>query len=286
MSALKNRVVVGIDSSQSSVAAVEWASDEARLREAPLGLLHAWFGETTGAPPGRGTRVTKDAGAALLDAARERVLLRHPGLVVSTELADGHAREALVSAAGDAALLVVGARGSGGFPWLLLGSTGLYAAAHASCPVVVVHATGAGTGGGVVAGLQGRGQDDAILAYAFDSAQRRSLALRVVHSSSYPLVVGSGHELPVVYDEGHIAAEHERLLAELLAGWRERFPGVAVTAVSVRSSAARELVTGSEEQQLVVVGRHGVHRGPLGRLGSTSQAVVRHAACPVAVVPV
>lgn len=149
----------------------------------------------------------------------------------------------------------------------------------------MVHPTEAGTGGEVVAGVQGRGQDEQVLAYAFDSARRRNLPLRVLHAWAYPLVTGPGHELPLVYEEGHIATEHERLLSEVLAGWRERFPDVTVTATSVRSDPARELVSRSRAQRLVVVGRHGEHRGPLGRLGSTSQSVVQHARCTVAVVP-
>ncbi|MEU1424221.1 universal stress protein [Kitasatospora sp. NPDC005751] len=283
---MRNPVVVGVAASQSSLEAVDWASDEAWLRNAPLRVVHAWFGEAAHAPAGQETRLSKDAGAGLLDAARERALLRHPGLAIVTELVDDHPRQALAAAAEEALLLVLGARGTGGFPRLLLGSTSLRAAGHAACPVVVVHDTGAGAGGGVLVGVQGKGHDDEVLAYAFDSARRRNLPLFAVHAWAYPLVAGPAHDLPLVYEEADIAAEHDRLLAEVLAGPRERFPDVTVTATAVRSNPARELVAGSQTQRLVVVGRHGEQRGPLGRLGSTSQAVVRHAGCPVAVVPV
>lgn len=282
---MRNPVVVGVAASQSSVEAVDWASDEAWLREAPLRLVHAWFGEAAHAPAGQRTRLSQEAGAGLLEAAREQVRLRHPGLDVVTELVDDHPRQALAAAAGSALLLVLGARGSGGFPRLLLGSTSLQAAAHAACPVIVVHPAEAGSDGGVLVGVQGRGHDDEVLDYAFDSARRRNLPLLAVHAWAYPLVAGPAHDLPLVYEEADIADEHERLLAEVLAGRRERFPEVTVTATTVRSNPARELVAGSQTQRLVVVGRHGGPRGPLGRLGSTSQAVVRHAGCPVVVVP-
>ncbi|MGV9267531.1 universal stress protein [Kitasatospora sp. NPDC003701] len=281
---MRNPVVVGVAASQSSLEAVDWASDEAWLREAPLRLVHAWFGEAAHAPAGQETRLSQEAGAVLLDAARAQVLLRHPGLDIATELVDDHPRQALSEASGGALLLVLGARGSGGFPRLLLGSTGLQTAAHADCPVVVVHPAKA-EAGGVLVGVQGRGHDDEVLDYAFDSARRRNLPLLAVHAWAYPLVAGPAHDLPLVYEEADIADEHERLLAEVLAGRRERYPEVTVTATSVRSNPARELVAGSQTQRLVVVGRHGEPRGPLGRLGSTSQAVVQHAGCAVAVVP-
>ncbi len=198
---------------------------------------------------------------------------------------DGRPHEALTGAAQGAVLLVVGDRGSGGFPGLLVGSAGLHVAAHAPCPVVVVH-HGPVADGGVVVGVEGRDAEGPVLDYAFEAARRQSLPLTVLHAWSYPLVLGPGHEVPPVYEEGHVAAEHERLLAEVLAGRRERFPDVAVTTSVVRSGAAKELVAASAGHRLVVVGRHGEPSGPLGRLGSTSQAVVQHAHCPVAVVPV
>ncbi|MFE2724159.1 universal stress protein [Kitasatospora sp. NPDC059327] len=291
---MSNPVVVGVAASQSSLEAVEWASDEAWLRDAPLRLVHAWFGEAAHAPAGQETRLSKDAGAGLLEAARDRALVRRPGLAVATELVNDHPRQALAAAADGALLVVVGTRGSGGFPRLLLGSTSLQTAAHAACPVVVVRpreaeagaGAEAGTGGGVLVGVRGRGRDDEVLAYAFDTARRRDLPLHAVHAWAYPLVTGPDHDLPLVYEEADIADEHERLLAEVLAGRRAEYPEVTVTTTAVRSNAARELVAGSQSHQLVVVGRHGEPHGPLGRLGSTSQAVVQHAGCPVVVVPV
>ncbi|MFJ2805881.1 universal stress protein [Kitasatospora sp. NPDC087271] len=265
-------VVVGVDPSTRSRAAVDWAVDEAFRRRADLRLVHARYGGTG------------PAEAQRLDAEWARVAARHPGLTVAAELVDGPPRETLVGAAAGAELLVVGDRGSGGFPELLVGSTSLYAAAHAPCPVVVVHHEPV-TEGGVAVGVEGREAEGPVLAYAFEAALRQSLPLAVLHAWSYPPLLGPGHEVPPVYEEGHIAAEHERLLAEVLAGWRERFPDVAVTTSVVRSGAAKELVAASADQRLVVVGRHGRPNGPLGRLGSTSQAVIQHAQCPVAVVP-
>ncbi|MDH6576915.1 universal stress protein [Kitasatospora sp. MAP5-34] len=205
---------------------------------------------------------------------------------MTTELVDGHARDALVAAAREAELLVLGARGSGGFPRLLVGSTSLHVAAHATCPVIVVHpAADRAAAGGVVVGVHGRAPEDRVLTFAFEAARQSGLPLVAAHAWSYPLATGIGHASGPVFEESHIKAEQERLLAEVLAGYRQNHPEVKVTTVSVRSGAARELVALSASHQFVVVGRHGAARGPLGRLGSVSQAVVQHAQCPVAVVP-
>ncbi|WP_371483339.1 universal stress protein [Kitasatospora sp. NBC_00315] len=283
---MNDPLVVGVDSSESSRHALDWAADEAWERHRPLRLVHAWFGETSRAPAGQEVRVTREAGELLLVSARDHALGRRPGLTVDTELVDGGARDALTAASERAELLTVGARGSGGFARLLLGSTTLHAAAYAACPVVVVRPDADGPGrGGVVVGIRGDGHDDPVLEFALESAQRRNLPLLALHTWAYPLISGAGHELPPVYEEGHIAAEHDRLLAEVLADRRERFPGTVVRERSVRASTAKELVAASREHQLLVVGRHGEPHGPLGRLGSTSQAVVQHAECPVVVVP-
>ncbi|MDH6132264.1 nucleotide-binding universal stress UspA family protein [Kitasatospora sp. MAA4] len=279
-------VIVGMDSSEASRHALDWAADEANLRTEPLSVRHIWVEETTKTPDGQESPPSREAGEALLDVALARTLRQHPDLEVSIELLDGRLRDAMTEAAHGADLLVLGARGSGGFPGLLAGSTSLFVAARATCPVVVVRPTGTEPGrGGVVAGIRGDHGDAEVLAFAFDFAQRRQLPLLALHAWSYPLITMPGHASPPVFEEAHIGAEQGRLVAEVLAGWRERFPQVDVTESAVRAHPAGELVARSREHQLVVVGRHGEPHGPLGRLGSTSQATVLHAGCPVAVVP-
>ncbi|MCX4744787.1 universal stress protein [Kitasatospora sp. NBC_01287] len=284
---MRHPVIVGIDGTDASHDAVGWAAEEARLRGVPLHVLHAWLGETLHAPAGQVTRQTRDTGEEALGAAREQARMHSPGLEVTTELADDYAREALLTASEETDLLVLGARGSGGFSRLLVGSTSLHLSSHALCPVVVVHPRDArSTPGGVLVGVDGEQYGEDVLTFAFEAASRRKLPLQAVHAWSYPLVSGPGHSFPAVYEDEHVAAERERLLAEALAGTREKYPDVEVAAIAVRSSAAKLLVSLSETHQLVVVGRHGAVRGPLRRLGSVSQAVVQHVQCPVAVVPV
>ena len=285
-------VIVGVDDPASSAAAVDWGADEARLRGLRLHLVRARNGKP-GVPGSPAEQEVHRSEEQEVRECRERAVERHPGLEVTGDVLDAPAREALVALSREAALLVLGTRGSGGFPELLVGSTSLHVAAHAAGPVVVVPGAwsgpepgGGGTGAGIAVGLGGREPAESLLTFAFEQAQRRELPLLTVHAWSYPLIVGPGHAFPAVYEEGHVADEQARLLAEVLAGWRERFPDVEVVEDSVHSGPAKRLVELSASQRLVVVGRHGHPGGPVARLGSVSQAVVLHAHCPVAVLPV
>ncbi|WP_042364528.1 universal stress protein [Streptacidiphilus neutrinimicus] len=269
-------IVLGVDEQAADGPAVAWAESEATLRGAGLTLLTATGGAVA------------DYARQAADELAEVVRKRSPGLLaVSVEAVDGEARDVLAAAAQTAALLVVGARGAGGFPGLLVGSTSLHTAGTAGCPVVVVPDRGGAAverTGGVVVGVDAKDPDEDVLRFAFEAAERRELSLRAVHAWRYPLIT-QGRGFPPVYERGHIEAEQERTLAEVLAGWREEFPSVPVTFESVKSGAAKPLVTLSAEADLVVVGRQGRRAGPLKRLGSVSLAVVQHANCPVAVVP-
>ncbi|PYC82652.1 universal stress protein UspA [Streptomyces tateyamensis] len=285
-------VIAGVDDPAGAGDAVDWAADEAQLRGVRLHLVHAWLWEPHQAPESLDAQLLRRSGGEALAALAERAASRHPDLEVSSGVVDASPREALVALSAAAGLLIVGSRGSGGFPGLLVGSTSLHVAAHAACPVVVFRGPGgqfeaaSGSRGGVAVGVHGREPCDGLLSFAFETAQRRQLPLRVVHAWSYPLVLGPGHAFPPVYEEGHVAAEENRLLSEVLSGWREKYPEVPVTEGIVRSGPAKHLVELSQTHQLVVVGRHGEPQGPFRRLGSVSQAIVHHAHCPVAVIPV
>jgi nucleotide-binding universal stress UspA family protein len=91
----------------------------------------------------------------------------------------------LLGESGHAGLLVVGSRGLGGFPALLLGSVGAAVAARAACPVVVVRAAEPGapipSDGAVLVGVDGSPTSEAALAFAFDAAAARRVSLLVVH---------------------------------------------------------------------------------------------------------
>ncbi len=135
------RIVVGIDSSDNAVRALEWALAEARLRGASLELVHAYPTPELTAMPAIVTLPSDEelrlASEATLAAALEQAGGAGDVEVTYTVEAGGAARVVTAAAEG-AEMLVLGARGLGGFRGLLLGSVSQQAAVHAPCPVVII----------------------------------------------------------------------------------------------------------------------------------------------------
>jgi nucleotide-binding universal stress UspA family protein len=143
----RHRIVVGIDGSNDANLALAWAAEEATLRGADLYVVHAWtlpVPDVPAAGPVSWVDETQAEGHArdLLDATVDGILtapVEGPE-VVERVLVEGGAAAALLNTSNGADLLVVGARGRGGFGGLLLGSVGQQLAQHAPCPLVIVRA--------------------------------------------------------------------------------------------------------------------------------------------------
>jgi nucleotide-binding universal stress UspA family protein len=142
------RIVVGVDGSPSSKDALRWAVRQAGLTGATVAALITWhlpqFTGTGGYawPPVGGPETTELARLAekvLTDAITETGAAE--GLApITAQVRQGHAAQALLEAAAEADLLVVGSRGHGGFAEALLGSVSQRCVQHAPCPVVIVRA--------------------------------------------------------------------------------------------------------------------------------------------------
>lgn len=132
-------IVVGVDGSEASHAALAWAVDEARLRKASLHVVHSW----TFPPVPTEELLMKRIRPTLHDAAEQVVAdalteVDTTGVEITREVADDLAARALLRASEGAELLVVGSRGMGGVAGALLGSVSQHCVHHARCPVVVV----------------------------------------------------------------------------------------------------------------------------------------------------
>jgi len=137
------KIVVGVDGSPGSRAALHWAHEEAKLRGATLEIVTVWqFPVMTSLPAFGAVPPPEDLGAdaerTLLAVLSEEGIAASDDVPVSTVVTEGAAAAGLLEAAKDADLLVVGSRGHGGFTGLLLGSVSHQCASHATCPVVVV----------------------------------------------------------------------------------------------------------------------------------------------------
>ncbi|WP_062643633.1 universal stress protein [Streptomyces maremycinicus] len=295
-------IAVGLDGSQESRAAAEWAAREAKLRGLPLKIVHVWepVPEPMAQAPLLGAETHQHWTERIPREAAEGVRLRHPGVEVSTEQVSGYPGNALAEAAKSAELLVLGSRGLGGIGGFMVGSVGLSVLAHADRPVVMVRALEAASDEHepdpagipsaatpflpVVLGLDVDHPDDTLIEFAFDAAERRATSLRVVHGWNPPPYYAYGTPANPALHEA-LALGDAEALAEVLRPWRKRFPEVRVVEESRYGSAAVHVVDAARRASLVVVGRR-IRRSPFGaHIGHVTHAVLHHSTAPVAVVP-
>ena len=282
-------VVVGVDGSPSSLAAVDLAARQAALRGCPLTVVHAfiwpYFHVPLGPPPlGPADGGLRRQAEDILSEASLRARITAPQVAVRGELVTGAAAAVLREYSRTACLVVVGDRGLGGFTGLLVGSVAVQLVAHSHCTVMVARGN-ADAAMPVLLGVDGSPANDPAVGFAFEQAALRSVPVVALHVWAHPAVVGPGDMMPLVYDPGEVQAEEGRVLAEALAGWHDKYPDVVVDRTVRHGGVRATLIDATREAQMVVVGTRGL--GGFGGLllGSVSQAVLHHAACPVAVVP-
>lgn len=143
-SSVKGRIVVGVDGSRASVEALRWAAQEAEARRTGISVVCCWTYPALLAPavfqPPLTDKTFVDAARQVAKETVEEALGADADrLDVALEVMRGPAPLALVELSTDAAMVVVGCRGRGGFRGLLLGSVSQHVAEHAHCPVLVMH---------------------------------------------------------------------------------------------------------------------------------------------------
>jgi nucleotide-binding universal stress UspA family protein len=285
----RQQIVVGVDGSASALQAARWAGDEAARRHLPVRVVHAVSPPALsyGAgvrPPDGFSEVLQTQGRRWLADADAAIRAGHPGTEVHAELMPGSPVAGLLEASADARLVVLGSRGLGGFSGMLTGSTVVAMVARGRCPVVVVRGGGR-ENGPVVVGVDGSPANEPAIAVAFDEASSRGTDLVAVHSW-LSLSAGTAHTFgrQLLDDFDSVEANERELLAERLAGWQEKYPDVAVRRVVARDHPVRCLLDHSADARLLVIASRG-HGGFSGMLtGSTSQALIHHATCPLLVV--
>ena len=280
-------VVVGVDGSPASDAAVRWAAGEAAMRALPMKLIHVVAptpGDSTMAPNGAVTQWQQDHARQIVEQSRRIVdgLAPPDRLEVGVQVGYAHVVPTLLDASMRAYMIVVGTRGPDADLRHLLGAVSSALIRHAHCPVAVIHDLRAPEAeirqAPVLVGIDGSASSEAATALAFDEASRRGVAVVALHAWSDVGV------FPILgMDWRDYRHEGDELLTQRLAGWQERYPDVPVRRRLVADVPARWLVEESKNAQLVVLGSQGRASSPGKHLGSVASAVARSARIPVIV---
>jgi nucleotide-binding universal stress UspA family protein len=297
-----SEILVGVDGSAASLHALDWAAQEARVHGFGLRLV-------CGYPLPSFAVASLDGGYAALDdsairAGAQAVVadaaahVGGTGIPVTSHVTVGDAAAVLIDESARVAMAVVGSRGGGGFAERLLGTVSSALPAHAQCPTIVVPTRRKAKGvppedealvvrpvQRVVVGLDGSPQSELALRWAIREAKEWGVELVAV--TAVPVTAGSGTlaGLPAAIDHEQMLEDVSTALDALIDRVVAEEPGAPTITRTVRDGTGAQLLTeASEKTDLLVVGSRG--RGGFAGLllGSTSQAVLHHAPCPVLVV--
>jgi len=289
-------IVVGFDGSACSRGALEWALDEARVRNAPIEVVYALIPTAATLPPGHGFSVPDEdiqmkEADIILSEGKSFAALTAPSVEVTTGVTRDSAVEALLKRGENADLVAVGSRGLGSFVELLLGSTSFQLASHAKSPTIVVRPTSKESEGGqeagrIVVGIDGSRVSEIALAFALQEASLRGVGLTILAAWDIPYLDLTGGRVGAMPRDIIDTEDQEvrTMLAEIAAGSQERYPDVDIRREVVAGKAVQVLVEASRGAEMLVVGSRG--RGGFRSLllGSVSHGVLHHAQCTTAVV--
>lgn len=283
------RLVVGVDESQGAASALRWAVGEATRRSWSVTAILAWGWldqhHVEPAAPFDPSYGEADARAAL-GSIVEAVVGSAPAVPVARQVVCDLPARALVEASEGSDLLVVGARGLGGFRGLLLGSVSQQCLQHATGPVAVVrdHGPGRHHVAKIVVGTDGSDTAHDALAWALETARIHRATVDVVHAWAFPYATSGPYGTGLV-ETAPLEALAWRTLQDAIGRADVRGLAAPLTHSLAIGGAANALVAAAEDADLVVVGSRGRTGLKAAILGSVSNSVASRAVCPVVVVP-
>jgi nucleotide-binding universal stress UspA family protein len=281
-------VVVGLDGSPGSAHALRWAVREGRLHGSPVTAVTAW---------GIGDRQELDGDPNSFDStASERharaALDRYVEDAVGPDAAEHIARRAicglpssvLLGAAAGASLLVLGARGRGGFRGLLLGSVSQQCLHHTTTPLAIIHDQPVVRRDveHVLVAVDGSRSSELALRWALDEGRRRAAVVTVLHATSPPIAGGYPYTART-FDPGERERDARRMVDDMLEG--EDTHGLDLRPLVVDGAPTPVILGRAQEADLLVAGTRGVggFKGML--VGSVTGQLAHHAPCPLVVIP-
>lgn len=291
--ATANGVTVGVDGSEQSLNALQFAAQEASNHDLSLNIVTAYSIPVFAAS-------SMDAGYASMDdeafrasaletvqdAASHIKQFVDNGLTVRTFVESGDAAGVLLDFAEEADLMVVGRRGRGGFMGRLLGSVSTAIPAHAKCPTIVVPLTAkdrTNTKDVIVVGVDGSDRARLAVLKAAERALAENATLRVV--CAIPPLGGSLAWVPATVDQEAVFREVREQLSAGERWLKSYYPDLKFESDVIEGAPVEVLIDESRTAKLLVTGSRG-RGGFTGMLlGSTSQGVLFHAQGPVMVIP-
>lgn len=285
-------VMVAVDGTEISAGAIKFAIEEARARGVDLMVVHvspSYISLTSvgsmvpmmgSVPP-----LLEETSRRLLATTCAEIEHAAPDLTIRSMLRTGPVSGSILDAAEGAQVLVVGQETRTGLDRWAAGATAMKVAAHAQCPVAAVPAlwTPGPARHRLVVGVRSVAAAPGLLAQAFEMAAARKDTLVVLHAWRLPDPYFDAIEARTHMDEW--IEEGQRLLDEALTEPRAAFPDVPVEARVVHREPARALVEAAHDADMLLLSRRTHEHLQLTRLGSTARAVLRHATCPVTVLP-
>lgn len=284
----RERIVVGV-SSRAPNDPVEWAAAEAASRHASLRIVHAYFWSSAAASINAvsiymAQAAARTAAEQIVAEAACRARLVAPELDITSEIVVGATAPVLLRVAQHADLVVLGGRRSNRRRGLRDDSVVIPVMARSVAPVAVVrpfHDVAPGPSAArVVVGVDGSESSSTAIGFAFRAAARRGLGLTAIHACGPP---ESTDTTPFLGEATRLQGPW-RTLAEAMAPWLIKFPGVDVLQKLAVATPADALAAESAGAALLVVGSRGRTRLKGRLFGSVSQTVLQSAHCPTAVI--
>ncbi|MEU1815567.1 universal stress protein [Streptomyces abikoensis] len=287
---MERPVVVGVDGSDGSLAALDWAVEEAVRFQLPLRVVYAslWERYEGAVPSFTGQRPAEEVAAQHIVASSEqRARQLSPDLQVHAVTVPNDAVDALVEESRGAAAVVTGSSGRGAVKELLLGSVSLAVAGRADCPVVVVRGEERnikGMSNRIVVGVGEADEAATAVRFALREAEARGCELQAVRAWRSPQQPTD--PLTVLDSAAHAYEEQAAaVLDEVLEEAVAEHPKVSVKRTVLEGPAHRMLLGPAADADLLVLGATR-RQSQFGlQLGRVSHAALHRAACPVAVVP-
>lgn len=265
-------VVIGVDGSDASAAALSWGLDWAAHHQADVILLQI-----------ADDSFLSDRAVFRSESERVSMTLLEWGMNIAREhgfsgsiegiAKVGHPVEQFEQFSANASLIVLGDHTGSKLTTAFFGSRSVKIAAVSQCPVAVIPVRGSIATTGVVVGVDGSEQSEHAVRIAADEASRLGLDLTAVYAWMPPLTPG----LEQVWSQELLDVQHkvaEESLAIATAGLADRYPDVVVHRKVVQAPPVAALESEAQNAALLVVGSRG--RGGMARLllGSVAQGVL------------